>query len=364
MGQGGVGDVLGQLGGMLGGKPGAASAPQPDAQPAGGMGGIEDMLRKLGLDPANMGQAAERQAAPGAGPASTPGSMGGFGDILGQLQKQLGQAGQPGPTGAGAAPGAPGMPGGSLMDILGQVLGQATSGVKEGAQRIDGATGASGHVADALGKMTGQSPDQILAKLKELIAANPMLAGAGLGGLGALVLGTRTGRSVATSAAKLGALALIGGLAYKAYQNYSQGRPVLGQQALTHEAAPQGTGFEEQAVTEDAAITYVRAMIAAAAADGRIDQDEQQRLLGGLKSMGLEREAEAFLNREISAPATVEDLAASVKSPQEAVQVYTAARIAIEPDSPAEARFLARLAAALGIDEGLARHIDAAARAA
>ncbi len=63
-----------------------------------------------------------------------------------------------------------------------------------------------------------------MAKLKELIAQHQMGAAATAGGLGAVVLGTKTGRSAAMGAAKLGALALIGGLAYKAYQNYSAGQ--------------------------------------------------------------------------------------------------------------------------------------------
>ena len=48
-----------------------------------------------------------------------------------------------------------------------------------------------------------------------------------MGGLGGLVLGTKAGRAMAGSAIKLGALALIGGLAYQAIQNYQQGKPAL-----------------------------------------------------------------------------------------------------------------------------------------
>ena len=162
-------------------------------------GALEDMLRKV-----------------------TGGGQSGLNDILAKLQQQ----------------------GGNLPEILGQVLGQATSGVKEGAARVDDATGASRYARDAIGKATGRSPEELLAKLKELIANNQVGAGAALAGLSALVLGTSAGRSLAGSAAKVGSLALIGGLAYKAYQNYQQGRPVLTgqkppQQALL--AAPTGS---------------------------------------------------------------------------------------------------------------------------
>ena len=103
------------------------------------------------------------------------------------------------------------------------MFGQAKSGVREGAGRIDQATAASDRMRDALGQLTGRSPDELVAQLKELLANNKMGAGAALGGLGALILGTGAGRSLAGSAIKLGGLALIGGLAYKALQNYQQG---------------------------------------------------------------------------------------------------------------------------------------------
>ncbi len=44
------------------------------------------------------------------------------------------------------------------------------------------------------------------------------------GGLAGLALGTKTGRLHRDKAAMLGGLALVGGLAYKALQNYKQGK--------------------------------------------------------------------------------------------------------------------------------------------
>ncbi len=177
------------------------------------------------------------------------------------------------------------------------------------------------------------------------------------------MLGTKTGRSIAGSAARMGALALIGGLAYKAFQNYQTGKPLI-TGATPAEGAPPGSGFEPSAVTNDAARLYIRAMIAAAAADGRIDNAEQVKIIGGLKQAGLDAEAEEFLANAMNNPVTPEDLANAVSSPEEAIQVYTAARLAMEPDTRGEQQFLAALAAALGIDNKLAAHIDAATRSA
>jgi uncharacterized membrane protein YebE (DUF533 family) len=349
-GLGGLADILGQ---MMGGaqKPGAA----PQMAPNGQGGGLADILGQL-----------QKQLGGAQGGAQAPAQVsggGGLGDILGQLQKQLGGAGQGGQQQASS----PAQGGGGLMDILGQVLGQATSGVREGAGRINEATGAGDRAREALGQATGKSPEELLAQLQEWIRNNPGTAAAGAGGLGAVVLGTRTGRSVAGSAIKLGALALIGGLAYKAYHNYSQGRPLLsGSDAgrLLSEPAPSGSGFEPDAISNDSAILYIRAMIAAAAADGRIDRAEQQKIIGGLQQAGIDAEAQAFLQQEIENPASVEDLAQGCSSAQEAVQVYTAARLAIDPDTEEESEFLTALAQQLGMDANLVAHIDATAAAA
>jgi len=86
--------------------------------------------------------------------------------------------------------------------------------------------------------------------------------------------------------------------------------------------------------------------------------------IGGLKQAGVDSEAEAFLANELNNPPSVQDLARSITSPQEAVQVYTAARIAVTVDSPAEKQFLTSLAQALNIDPKLAAHIDATAASA
>jgi len=291
--------------------------PSPGQQ---GSGGLEDLLRRV-----------------------QSGQGGGLGDVLAKLQQQ----------------------GGGLADMLGKVLGQATSGVREGAGRIDEATGASRHAREAVGQATGRTPEEMIAQIKELIANNRLGTGAALGGLGALILGTNTGRSLAGTAAKLGSVALIGGLAYSAYRNYQQGRPAIAganpqQQSLL--APPEGSGFEPGAISNEGATLLIRAMIAAAAADGRIDATEQQAILGGMKQARLDAAAQQFLEREIGNPASVDELAGAVGSPEEAVQVYTAARIAVDPDLEEEHEFLAALADRLGIDESLAAHIDATAR--
>lgn len=318
-----------------------SAAPGPGGTQAQSSNPLEDLLRQFNPD-------GQTQAASGS--ATTPG--GGLGDILGQLQKSAGASG-------------------GIMDVLGKALGQATSGVKEGAQQIDKSTGGTDKLRQIVEQLSGgQTPEELIERAKKMIAENQFGAGAALGGLGALILGTRTGRGLAIGAAKLGALALIGGLAYKAYQNYSQGKPLLGDGNSDTSAfasdvapAPDGTGFEPDAISNETAALLIRAMLASAAADGRVDASEEQKIIGSLSQAGLGQEAESFIQNALRNPATPAELAAAVRTPEEALQVFTAARIAVDIDTVEERTFLAELAAALKLDPSLIAHIDAGARA-
>ena len=259
---------------------------------------------------------------------------------------------------------------GGLGEVLGPVLGQIFGQKASGARLADVSDGnGSGSGSEALADRIkalagGRSPEEVMAAVKAMIANNQFGAGVAAGGLGALVLGTRTGRSLAASAAKLGGLAVIGGLAYKAYSNYQQG-VAAAPESLSHQhlaAPPAGSGFEAETVSQDLATTMLKAMVAAAAADGRIDPAEHAKLVAGFGGESMPQQARDFLAREIAAPASIDAIAQAVTSEEAAVQVFTAARITVDPDAGAEHDFLAELADALGLDAGLVAHIDAAAR--
>jgi uncharacterized membrane protein YebE (DUF533 family) len=245
--------------------------------------------------------------------------------------------------------------------MAGQILTQASQGVGDAARQ----TGVQQKAGDVVGQVTGgRSAQDVLAQAKAMFDKNPAMATAVLGGLGALVFGTSSGRAVIGSAARLGGMALIGGLAYKAYQNYQSGKPLLevGNPELL--PPPRGTGFEPEAASEATALLFIRAMIAAAAADGAIDAEERTAILGGLREAGFDQEANEWLEGEMASPASIEALAQGAQSPEVAAQIYTAARIAINPDTPKEKDFLAGLAASLGLDAELVANIDVAASAA
>lgn len=280
-----------------------------------------------------------------AGKPGGQGQTGTLGSILGGLAEKVQQSGGVG----------------GLAGMAGQILTQAQQGVGDAARQ----TGVQQKAGEALGQVTGgRSAQDVLAQAKAMFDKNPAMATAVLGGLGALVFGSSTGRAVVGSAARLGGMALIGGLAYKAYQNHQAGKPMLDLASPELLPAPSGTGFEPDAASEATALVFIRAMIAASAADGEIDADERTVILGGLREAGFDQEANEWLAKEMANPASVEALVAGADSPEIAAQIYTAARIAINPDTPKEKDFLAGLAASLGLDAELVANIDIAASAA
>ena len=254
---------------------------------------------------------------------------------------------------------------GQIGGMLGGLLNDSVAGMKDGAAAIEQKTGIGAKADAALKNTTGKSSGDLFEQAKTFATENKMVAGGALGGLGLLLLGTRGGRGLVGGAATLGGLAMVGGLAYKAWQNHQAGNAPAtpAQIEAAPDASPFGVSgnFEQDNAT---AMLVLRAMIAAAACDGVVDNAERSRIIGALEGAGMDVHAAKFLDAEFAKPATIAELVAAANTPALAAQAYTAARIAIEPDSMKEKAFLMNLAVALGLDEGLVAQIDAGAAAA
>lgn len=212
--------------------------------------------------------------------------------------------------------------------------------------------GANGSVKQKAGDIVQLAKDNLLAT----------------GAIAAVLLGTKTGRSLGGNALKLGGLAAIAGLGYQAYKNYQAGKAP--QEAASSEPEllppPVDSPFspDAPAAGEDFVLALVRAMIAAAKADGHIDTEERRRIMDKVHLSGLGAEAETFIEAELSAPTDLDSLVAAAKTEEQKVELYTASRLAIEPDSRAERGYLDLLAGRLGLADALVDHIEATVSAA
>ena len=196
--------------------------------------------------------------------------------------------------------------------------------------------------------------DQILKSLQTdpNTQRTAMTGAAGLA-VGMLLSGGKPGKLVG-NAVKVGAMAAVGGLAYKAWQNYQQNQagtaPAPSEEAFTPPAG------DEQA-QEEPGKTLVRAMIAAAKADGRIDATEKEAIFERLKSMPLSAEEKAWVFDELSSPLDINAVVARADTPEHAAEIYAASLVAISADTPAEQAYFDALASRLRLDPALVAEI-------
>ncbi|MBD9096687.1 tellurite resistance TerB family protein [Haemophilus parainfluenzae] len=171
--------------------------------------------------------------------------------------------------------------------------------------------------------------------------------GAALGGLLSMILG----RSGGASLAKLGSLAVLGNLAYQAYQNYQKS-----QQNSQPNISENAFDVLNSSSHVDAGELILRTMIAAAAADGEITEDEKQTIAN---EAGNNPELAQWLEQEIQNPISINEIAHLIGNDTAlASNVYLAARLVSKDLSRKEIIFLADLAQALGLDDALVEQLE------
>lgn len=212
----------------------------------------------------------------------------------------------------------------------------------------------------------------LVGKMLSGMATKNFAAGLLAGGVGSQLVGKDT----IEGAAKLGGLALLGTLAYKAYGSYTQaqanGQPVSITGAVKQGAsdmltqgkslasnfsslianakAASAAPVQAPSETPELALSIMRAMIGAAKADGRVDGDETQRILGHMESQGLDANEKSLLMQELANAQDVANIAAGASSPEQAAEIYLAALLVCDSQCAAEQAYLSQLAAALKLD--------------
>lgn len=318
---GALGDVLGQV---LGG--GASRT----IGSSGGAGGLGDLLGQVLGGGSGRGQS-------GSGPSG--GVNGGIGDILGQVLG--GGTSQSGPSGG---------LGGSLGDILGQVLGggAAQGGGQGGAPRGGSLGGSLGDLAGAAlgGGSSGSVPSSSPSHVPAPAPSNAPSGGTQPAGGNDLV--------------KYGGLAVIGMLAFNAFRKW-QSQGTQGRSNFVSDPAAGQDGFALANVPGGPEVfsnVLLAAMVAAAQADGQIDQDEFNRIVGGLEKIGASGADQQALIEYLSVPVDPQILVSAAVTPQAASAIYVASLMAIQPDHPDEQKYLTDLASRLGIDPALKAQLD------
>lgn len=213
-----------------------------------------------------------------------------------------------------------------------------------------------------------------LNKLVSLVTGSGAAAGlaGGVAG-GALVsaLTSKSGRKAAGSVARIGGLAAVGALAWNAYKKYQgdSGAAIEGPVTPGVRSQVAAGPVDWQQLPRDQftalgsnqggsqGLLVLRAMIAAAMADGQISPQEQLRLIDRLDVLGLSQEERSMLFDEIRHPLPCAALVAQVNDPVVAIEVYTAAAMMLDTRCVAAENFLGQLAAGLKLPDSLVASI-------
>jgi len=211
----------------------------------------------------------------------------------------------------------------------------------------------SGSPLDALGNL-GEVAKSFLGEGTQ----GKSLAAGGLGALVGAILGG--GGKSAKGAIGGGALALLGSIALQALRGASQQKAQTqkidsASQLAAGLRAPENV--EEEKEVQSIVDMTVQAMINAAKADGSIDEDEMQKIVGEMQEDGISKAEREYLLEEVRKPQRTVEIVRAVPNRQVAAQVYAASLLAIEVDTPAEKAYLQTLASDLKLDSQVVSQI-------
>ncbi len=171
------------------------------------------------------------------------------------------------------------------------------------------------------------------------------LSGGQLTGIGALA-GALLGGGRKASKGALGgsAMAILGSMALNALKG----------RLAANDTTVNATDIEQYAVEAvddtDTQRLIVRAMIAAAKADGTIDEQEKARILGKVDEDGTTEAERRLVDEELRRPTNIASLVVEVPNQVVAAEVYGASLLAIDIDTDEEKAYLRELAKQLQLD--------------
>ncbi|MDH4652987.1 tellurite resistance TerB family protein [Pseudomonas sp. JS3066] len=183
-----------------------------------------------------------------------------------------------------------------------------------------------------------------------------LLKGAGGGALAAgalgLLLGNKSARKLGGKALTYGGLAALGVLAYKAYGNWQAqqaGAPQSEPQTLDRLPAPQAEQHSQ---------AILKALVAAAKADGHVDARERQLIEEELAKLTQDADLRRWLDAELNKPLDPMDVARAATTPEMAAEMYLASVLMVDEEHFMERAYLEELARQLRLDPGLKAELE------
>lgn len=214
-------------------------------------------------------------------------------------------------------------------------------------QPTQGTQGGLGGLGGLLGGLlgTGSSSTSSAGGLGGLLGG--LLGGGGLAGKTASTTQTPSSNN------NYAMLASLGMMAFKAYQAWQQ------QQASAPQQAPRTVDQLIGPEAENHSHAILRALIAAAKADGTIDAQEQEMISKEIARHADDPALQQWLNAEVAKPLSAADVAQAANGePGLAAEMYLASILVVDHQQDIKRPYLDQLAAALNIDPQLQSHLE------
>ena len=216
-------------------------------------------------------------------------------------------------------------------------------------EQFMGSGDAQGGLGNLMNQVTGSSEN----KSSGSGFPGGLAGGLAAGGVVSLLMGSKRARKYAGKAATIGGVAMLGGAAFKLYQNWQKNNA---QQTPVSEPMPNTMA---STTTDEYQLTLIKAMIAAAKADGHIDSDEQRTIFDAVESMSLPAEQKGLIFDLLNQPISAMDIAAGLSNDEQKTEVYMVSCMVGNIDHPAERQHLDDLAMVLNLPDDLKQSIEA-----
>jgi uncharacterized membrane protein YebE (DUF533 family) len=191
-------------------------------------------------------------------------------------------------------------------------------------------------------------------------------AGAATGGAIGLLLGSKRGRRFGGKALQLGSVAALGMLAYKAYGNWQaqQRAQQPAPPAAPPAAEPRTVNLLPAPEVQQHSLAMLKSMVAAAKADGHLDERERALFDAELGRMQADAETRRWFEDELRRPLDPAEVARAAGSPEMAAEMYLASLLVADETSFMERAYLDELARQLKLPEDLKVELERQAAAA
>jgi len=193
-------------------------------------------------------------------------------------------------------------------------------------------------------------------------ALGSLLTGAGGGALAAgamgLLLGNKKVRKVGGKVAIYGGLAALGVMAYKAYGSWQA------QQGTAPQHEPQTLDRLPAAQVEQHSQAILQALVAAAKADGHVDERERTLIEGEFSKLDNDQELQHWLHAELNKPLDPSEVARAARTPEMAAEMYIASVMLVDEENFMEKSYLDELARQLKLEPGLKVELEKQVRQA